>query len=324
MILAVIGATLLGEEILTVAESGGVHQVRCFDSKPVDGLESHFRGGSLEVEPLVAAEIQKCDVVICATDEIPNEVLQALMGSATKIIDCCGILVDLPLVHPYIHSTGIEGLKVRIPHTNAAHLADVLFALTKNSKIPVISRVVDTILEPAGNIGHSGINELWQQGIAIYNHRGVDIEQFSAQIAFNCIPFGSTEGGTEGGAMEIALVNQVEFLCQIARSNLIVQMVRVPTYSATCHALTIFFESEPNEKEILKVFGAAPSIQVAKPSDEFTQPLTMGETSTIRLARLRKVPGNGIAMWLVADNTRIRAQMALDIAEGFLDSARSM
>jgi len=324
MIVGVIGASLLGGEILTVAENSGLSHVRCFDSAPIDGLEGSFRGGSLEVEPLVAAELRKCDVIICATDDVPVEILNELKTSSMRLIDCSGRLTDLPLVHPYLHSTGVEGHKVRIPHTDAAHLVDVLCALTNNKKNPRILSVVDTIFEPAGNIGHAGIDELWQQGIAIYNHRSVDIEHFSAQAAFNCIPFGSIEDGPEGSENEVALSDQIEFFSGIERKNLILQMVRVPTYSATCHSLTVFFESPPTEKEIIRGLKAVSSIQVHKSGVELTQPLTLGETSTISISRVRSVADNGVAFWVVADNNRIRAQMALDVAQGFLGSDFSM
>jgi aspartate-semialdehyde dehydrogenase len=320
MILGVIGASLLGGEILNVAEISGLHHVRCFDSASIDGLESSFRGVALEVEPLVTAELKKCDVVICATDDISGEILNELRASSIKLIDCSGRLMDLPLVHPYLHSTGVEGHKVRIPHTNAAHLVDVLCALVNNKKNPRIVSVVNTIFEPAGSIGHAGIDELWQQGIAIYNHRSVDIEHFSAQAAFNCIPFGSVQEGPEGAENEVELSDQIEFFSGIEKSSLILQMVRVPTYSATCHSLTVFFESPPNEKEIIKGLKVVSSVQVLKSGAEFTQPLTLGETSSISIGRLRCVAGNGIAMWIVADNNRIRAQMAIDVAQGFLGS----
>lgn len=324
MILGVIGASLLGGEILTVAENSGLHHVRCFDTASTDGLESSFRGIALEVEPLVTAELKKCDVIICATDDVPGEILNELLTSSIKLIDCSGCLTDLPLVHPYLHSTGVEGHKVRIPHTNAAHLADVLCALVNNKKNPRIVSVVDTIFEPAGSLGNAGIDELWQQGIAIYNHRSVDIEQFSAQAAFNCIPFGSAEDGPEGRENEAVLSAQIEFFSGMEKSHLILQMVRVPTYSATCHSLTVFFDSPPNEKEIIKGLKGASSIQVLKSGAEFTQPLTLGETSTISISRLRCVAGYGVAMWVVADNNRIRAQMALDVAQGFLGCDLSM
>jgi aspartate-semialdehyde dehydrogenase len=324
MILGVIGASLLGGEILTVAENSGLHHVRCFDTAPIDGFESSFRGGVLEVEQLVVAEMKKCDVVICATDDVPGEILKELISSSTKFIDCSGLLTDLPLVHPYINSSGIEGHKVRIPHTNAAHLVDVLSALLSNKQNPRIASVVDTIFEPVGSIGHSGIDELWQQGIAIYNHRGIDIEHFSAQTAFNCIAFGSTDAGSEGSKNEVELADEIEFFSGVEKSKLILQMVRVPTYSATCHSLTVFFESLPTEKEIIKGLKAVPSIRVLKSGDELTQPLTLGETSVISVDRVRAVAGNGVAMWVVADNNRIRAQMALDVAQGFLGLNFSM
>jgi aspartate-semialdehyde dehydrogenase len=324
MIVGVIGASLLGGEILAVAEDSGLHHVRCFDAARIDGLESPFRGGVIDVEPVEVAEIIKCDVVICATDDVPGRILKDLTASPIKLVDCSGLLTDLPLVHPYIRSTGVAGHKVRIPHTNAAHLIDVLFALATNKKNPRIASVVDTILEPVGSIGHAGIDELWQQGIDIYNHRGVDAEHFSAQTAFNCIPFGSTEAGAEGSQNEMALADEIEYFCRIEKPTLILQMVRVPTYSATCHSLTVFFESPPNEKEIIKGLKALPSIRVLKSGDQLTQPLTLGETSTVSVDRIRCVAGNGVAMWVVADNNRIRAQMALDVAQGFLGSDFSM
>ena len=172
-------------------------------------------------------------------------------------------------------------------------------------------------MEPVGSIGHAGIDELWQQGIAIYNHRGVEIDCFSAQTAFNCIAFGSTDAGVEGSEHEIALAEEIEFFSGVEKTKLILQMVRVPTYSATCHSLTVFFESPPNEKEIIKGLKAVPSIRVLKSGDQLTQPLTLGETSIISVDRIRSVAGSGVAMWVVADNNRIRAQMALDVAQGF-------
>lgn len=324
MILGVVGASLLGGEILTVAENSGLHHVRCFDVASIDGLESSFRGGALEVEPLVTAELMKCDVIILTTDDVSTEILNELRASSIKVIDCSGCLADFPLVHPYLHSTGVEGNKVRIPHTNAAHLADVLCALASNQKNPRIVSVVDTIFEPAGGIGHVGIDELWQQGIAIYNHRSVDIEHFSAQAAFNCIPFGSDGDGPEGSENESVLSEQIEFFSGIKQNRLILQMVRVPTYSATCHSLTLFFDSPPVEKEIIKGLKLMSSIQIVKSGAELTQPLTLGETSAISISRVRCVAGDGVAMWVVADNNRIRAQMALDVAQGFLGSALSM
>jgi aspartate-semialdehyde dehydrogenase len=317
MILGVIGVSLLTSEILTVSEVVNTCSVRCFDDEVASELEGYFRDSTIDVEPLLKEDLADCDVLICATNELSDSIRQYLITGNVKVIDACNSLLELPLIHPIYTERQPKLHKVRLPHTNAAHLLSVLAPLVKSKNISPLSMVVDTIFEPASSVGTTGLDELWQQGIAIHNHQGSDVEYFSTQLAYNCIPFGHTPNGSEGAIHEEQLIDEVCKLCDISNNQFALQMVRVPVFSATCHSLMLFFEHEQTLGEVVKVLNNEPLFDLS--SADIVTPLTSGEGACLTIGRSRQISDRMISLWLVANNLRVRAQLAFDLACSFID-----
>jgi aspartate-semialdehyde dehydrogenase len=324
LIVGIIGAgSLLGGEIFSQCEKAKIHGVRCFDNEPVEDedFETSYQVNTLTVEPLKIDALEDCSVVIIATAECPAEIITwCHKTSKVIIIDCVNVCESFPLALPYLKQIEVNR-KVRIPSTNAAHLALLLNCLNKIEEENSVHQVFITTLEPVSSAGQAALNELWQQGIAIYNQKTVEVKVLSDQVAFNCIPFGSNGSHTESEKLERRLQDELAKLTGIGELSIIVQMVRVPVYYGCSHSLVVSFAKPIAQEKIVEFLKKEVLIHCEEGTDFLPNPLNSSDSVNIEVSKLRAHGensasfSNAFSMWVVSDNIRQRAHSALDLLQ---------
>lgn len=295
------GASLLGGEILSQIESRGIDDVRCVEFDDVADLELVFAGNSIVIESFDDARFSPGDVVVVASVEDAsdlNAVAKALVERAKEcyLIDCTNVLSQLPLA---LSGAPMLNSHCRIAHSNAAHLQKILNPLLEIGSILKISIMT---LEPVSTAGQAGIDELWQQGLAIYNSGDVPTEYLQAQLAFSFIPHVGVVQAQGETSAEALVAKQLSSLVRLPEEIFQVQMVRVPVFYGCGHVINVDLKDSVNSEDVIAALKSIPECEYFDPSDTCRSHLSLAQSETIQIGRFRKVGTNSFSFWAAADN----------------------
>jgi aspartate-semialdehyde dehydrogenase len=147
-------------------------------------------------------------------------------------------------------------------------------------------------------------------------------QQFTKQIAFNCIPH--IDRFMEDGSTkeEWKMVVETKKILD-PDIKVIATCVRVPVFIGHAEAINVEFENPVTAAEARAALRAAPGVSVVDVREDggYITPLEcQGEDETF-VSRIRKDPTveNGLAFWVVSDNLRKGAALnAVQIAEALI------
>lgn len=302
MMLAILGgASLLGGEILSQIESRGIDDVRCIEFEGAADLELMFAGNSIVIESFDEARFSPAEIVVVASVEDASDlssVSKALVARTTEcsLIDCTNVLSRLPLVLNY---TDLPGAHCRIANSNAAHLHKILRPLKEIGRMSKISIVT---LEPVSTAGQSGIDELWQQGLAIYNSGDVPTDYLQAQLAFSFIPHVGVIQAQGETSAEALVAQQLSGLVGLPEDIFQIQMVRVPVFYGCGHVINIELEDSVKAEDVAATLKSVPKCEYFDPSDTCRSHLSLAQSDTIQVGRLRSAGASSYSFWVAADN----------------------
>lgn len=315
-VIGLVGATgLVGGELLTTlaASSLPVGELRIYASTDSVGEMYRFRSEELEVREFDFNEIPDLDVIIWASSlAVPLEL-------QVRVKECGRILIDLgrtsigSIFFPHGHSSidtsvsadsSVGGVYL-VPSTTSLLLRPLIMA---HQAVTTIERVVVTTFEGVAGAGKDGLDELWGQGLAIYNQKPVEVQQFAAQIAFNCIPQIHLLG-EDGVTLEEQRV-QLEVLSE-PPLPISVTAVRVPVFHG--HGLSVSIISHENSEigdtelqaRFVLELKKCPNVVVYELGDLPTHLSVIG-THDIHVARVRYNRGI-LSAWVVADGLYVGA-----------------
>ncbi|HUB97908.1 MAG TPA: aspartate-semialdehyde dehydrogenase [Stellaceae bacterium] len=227
---------------------------------------------------------------------------------------------DVPLVVPEVNPQAIAGYEKRgiIANPNCSTIQMVV-ALKPLHDLARIKRVVVATYQSVSGAGRAAMDELFSQTRGVFVNDPVKPEQFTKQIAFNCIPhidIFMDDGDTKEEwkmAAETRKILDPEI-------RVTATCVRVPVFIAHAEAVNVEFERPLSEDEARAALRAAPGVVVVDHrADEgyVTQSEVAGEDA-VYVSRIRRDPTveNGLNLWVVADNLRKGAATnAVQIAE---------
>ena len=199
------------------------------------------------------------------------------------------------------------------PHPAAIALGRVLARIQNGFQIEAASV---TIMEPASERGSSGIDELQEQTVALLNFQPVEHRTFPGQLAFNLLSESRTLGQVEN-----LVRSQLGTLLGQRMPTLGVAAVQVPVFHS--HAFSVFLQlkesvSVEHLREALQVGGSGIIVH----SDEglTPSPVTVVGSDAVHVARIAADPvrPGSFFLWLIADNLRVAASNALQIAESLM------
>jgi len=199
------------------------------------------------------------------------------------------------------------------PHSATITLGRVLARIQNAFQIEAVSA---TVMEPASEHGSAGIDELQEQTVALLNFQPVEHRTFPGQLAFNLL----TEARASR-SVESLLRSQLASLLGKGIPPLGVAAVQVPVFHS--HALAVFLQlKEAPSPEQLRTALQVGGNSVIVHSDEglTPSPVTVVGSDAVHVARVASDsarPGS-FFLWLVADNLRVAASNALQIAESLM------
>ena len=227
---------------------------------------------------------------------------------------------DVPLVVPEVNPQAIAGYAKKniIANPNCSTIQMVV-ALKPLHELASIKRVVVATYQSVSGAGKDGMDELFNQTRAIYVNDPVNKEQFTKQIAFNCIPHIDVFMDDGSTKEEWKMVAETKKILD-PKIKVHATCVRTPVFIGHGEAVNIEFERPISEEAAREALAAQEGIVVFDHRvDEgyVTQAECAGEDA-VYVSRVRSDPtvDNGLSMWVVSDNLRKGAALnAVQIAE---------
>ena len=324
---AVVGATgAVGREILkTLAERNfPIKEVVAVASPRSAGQELSFGDKQvLKVRNLETFDFAGWDIALFS----PSASVSAIYAPRAAAAGCLVIdntsqfrmEHDVPLVVPEVNPQALSRIRRGIvANPNCSTIQMVVALKPLHDRMP-IKRIVVSTYQSVSGAGKDGMDELWSQSRAMYVNDPVKAQEFTKQIAFNCIPH--IDRFMEDGSTKEEWKMAVETRKILGPDILVAATcVRVPVFIGHSEALAVEFTGPMGVSEARALLREAPGVVVQDSRDDagYTTPIDcVGEDATY-VSRIRKDPTveHGLMLWVVSDNLRKGAALnAVQIAE---------
>ncbi len=325
---AVVGATgAVGREMLkTLAERGfPVDEVAAVASGRSTGQEVSFGDKTvLKVKNLDTFDFRGWDIGLFS----PGASISAVHAPRAAEAGCVVIDntsqfrmdPDVPLVVPEVNAHHLRMFSKRriIANPNCSTIQMVV-ALKPLHDQWKIKRVVVATYQSVSGAGKEAMDELFAHTKAVFVHEQDKPQQFTKEIAFNCIPHIDRfmDDGSTKEEWKMAVETQ-----KILDPSIAVHAtcVRVPVFIGHGEAVNVEFEHPVTAGEARAALREAPGVEVVDVREDggyVTQLECTGEDA-VYVSRIRKDPTvpHGLSFWCASDNLRKGAALnAVQIAE---------
>jgi aspartate-semialdehyde dehydrogenase len=326
--IAVVGATgAVGREMLkTLAERKfPADEVVALASGRSTGQEVSFgEKKELTVRNLETFDFRGCDLGLFS----PGAAVSAVHAPRAAAAGCVVIDNtshfrmdhDVPLVVPEVNPEALAKFARRNiianPNCSTIQLVVALKPLHDQFRI---KRVVVATYQSVSGAGKEGMDELYSHTKSVFVHESSPAQQFTKEIAFNCIPH--IDKFLDDGSTKEEWKMAVETK-KILDPNIAVHAtcVRVPVFIGHGEAVTVEFELPVTAGEARAVLRDAPGVEVVDVREDggYVTPLECAGEDGVYVSRIRKDPTvpHGLSFWCVSDNLRKGAALnAVQIAE---------
>ncbi len=226
---------------------------------------------------------------------------------------------DVPLVVPEVNPQALSRIRRGIVANPNCSTIQMVVALKPLHDKYRVKRVVVSTYQSVSGAGKDGMDELWAQSRAMYVNDPVVKQEFTKQIAFNCIPH--IDKFMDDGSTKEEWKMAVETR-KILGADILVQAtcVRVPVFIGHAESVTVEFHEPVTASDARNLLRTAPGITVMDTRDDggYLTPIECAGEDAVFVSRIRKDPTveNGLSFWCVSDNLRKGAALnAVQIAE---------
>ena len=227
---------------------------------------------------------------------------------------------DVPLVVPEVNPHHLRQFTKRgiiaNPNCSTIQMVVVLKPLHDEFKI---KRVVVSTYQSTSGAGKEGMDELFSHTRSSFVHEKSPPQQFTKEIAFNCIPHIDTFMDDGSTKEEWKMVVETH---KILDPNIAVHAtcVRVPVFIGHGEAVNVEFERPVTAGEARALLRESPGIEIVDIREDggYMTPLECAGEDAVYVSRIRKDPTvpHGLSFWCVSDNLRKGAALnAVQIAE---------
>jgi aspartate-semialdehyde dehydrogenase len=228
---------------------------------------------------------------------------------------------DVPLVVPEVNPHHVTESTRLIANPNCSTIQMVVALAPIHRKVGIRRVVVSTYQSVSGS-GAYGIDVLAKEAAdALAGHPGrVGDSPFSAQIAFNCIPFISAADETGYTGEEQKMILETRKILDAPALRVSATTVRVGTKIGHAECVNLELDGALSADECRALLAGSPGVVVVDEPVALRAPTPLdaeGRDETF-VGRIRRDTSldNGLDMWVVADNLRKGAATnAVQIAE---------
>ncbi|MGE0222411.1 MAG: aspartate-semialdehyde dehydrogenase [Acetobacteraceae bacterium] len=227
---------------------------------------------------------------------------------------------DIPLVVPEVNPQHLRQFNKRgiIANPNCSTIQMVVALKPLHDEFK-IKRVVVSTYQSTSGAGKEAMDELYNHTKSSFVHEQSPPEQFTKEIAFNCIPHidkfmddGSTK---EEWKMTVETKKILDPAIAVHAT-----CVRVPVFIGHGEAVNVEFERPVTAGEARALLREAAGVEVVDVREDggYVTPLECAGEDAVFVSRIRKDPTveHGLSFWCVSDNLRKGAALnAVQIAE---------
>jgi len=227
---------------------------------------------------------------------------------------------DVPLVVPEVNPQDLRRFAKRniIANPNCSTIQMVVALKPLHDEFK-IKRVVVSTYQSVSGAGKEGMDELFNHTKSSFVYEQSPPQQFTKEIAFNCIPH--IDKFMDDGSTKEEWKMAVETK-KILDPNILVHAtcVRVPVFIGHGEAVNVEFEKPVTAGEARAILRDAPGVEVVDVREDggYVTPLECAGEDAVFVSRIRKDPTveHGLSFWCVSDNLRKGAALnAVQIAE---------
>jgi aspartate-semialdehyde dehydrogenase len=302
-----------------------LNELRLLASERSVNKKLKFRKRDIQVQLLSKAAFDGIDIALFSAGAARSlEFAPAAAGAGAVVIDNSSAFrmdSDIPLVVPEVNPHAIAQYTNRgiIANPNCSTI-QMLVALKPIHDKARIKRIVVSTYQAVSGTGAKAIAELEEQVKAYAAGKPVQKKVYPHQIAFNCLPH--IDSFLENGYTkeEMKMVNETRKIFEDASIGVTATTVRVPVFYGHSESVNIETEKKITAAEVKELLAAAPGVKLVDEPSLSIYPMALdcaGKFETL-VGRIREDEsiGNGINLWVVADNILKGAALnAVQIAE---------
>jgi aspartate-semialdehyde dehydrogenase len=227
---------------------------------------------------------------------------------------------DIPLVVPEVNPHHLSQYTKRgiIANPNCSTIQMVVALKPLHDEFR-IKRVVVSTYQSTSGAGKEGMDELFHHTKASFVNEHHPNQQFTKEIAFNCIPHIDKFMDDGSTKEEWKMVVETK---KILDPNIAVHAtcVRVPVFIGHGEAVNVEFENPVTAGQARAILREAPGIEIVDVREDggYATQLECAGEDAVFVSRIRKDPTveHGLSFWCVSDNLRKGAALnAVQIAE---------
>ncbi len=323
---AVVGATgAVGGQMIEVLEERKfpvATLVPLASARSAGGTVS-FRGQEVTIQELKHRSFDGVDIALfSAGSEISKEFAPAAAKAGTVVIDNSSawrMAAEVPLVVPEVNAQDIGWHRGIIANPNCSTIQMVV-ALQPLHEQFRIRRIVVTTFQSVSGTGKEAMDELMEESRALLSFQEAKPKVYPYRIAFNCLPHIDEFLPTGYTKEEMKMVHETKKIMGDDTMAITATTVRVPVYIGHSESVNIETERKATANEARAVLSTAPGVIVYDDPARalYPMPLEVVGTDDVYVGRIREDDsvGNGLNLWVVADNLRKGAALnAVQIAE---------
>ncbi|HEY2383375.1 MAG TPA: Asd/ArgC dimerization domain-containing protein [Terriglobia bacterium] len=309
---AIVGSTsLLGKELQDVLESRGlpVGKLTLLETEEYAGLLREFAGDIQITQVISPNAFEDVDIAFFACS---TEIMQSYIASGAKFP---ALTIDLTQTGHAgtLYLQGISDSRLLRPqgyfvnpHPAAIVLGRILSGLHNTF---AVQSATATVLEPASERGNAGVDELQEQTVSLLNFQQVEKKVFSGQLAFNILPEAEASSRTESRILE-----QLEVILGKTVPKPAISALQVPVFHSHTFSITVDLLALPPVEDVLTHFKHGKEFSLSEAAGG-PSPVTVIGSDKIHIGRVRASGTGHYAIFAVADNLRIAASNAAQMAE---------
>ena len=282
-------------------------------------------------EPIVISSLQVADlatariVLLAGSKEANQKALERVqaVNPTAVVIDLPGSLEEqptaqlrAPLIEPPNYSA-MGPIQV-IAHPAAIALAVFLLQLRNAG---AIRRSVVNVFEPASERGQAGIDELQKQTVGLLSLKPLSKDVYDAQVSFNMLSQYGSESPNSLEEIELKIDRHLATLLAGAGALTMpsLRLIQAPVFHGYSLSVWVEFEENVGRNVIVQAL-ASPRVDLRANDEEPPTNVGVAGQSGITVGSIapdRNHP-RGHWFWIAADNLRITAENALEVARAFL------
>ncbi len=326
---AVVGATgAVGQTMLSILAERKfpVGEVYALASERSAGNTVEFGNRSLTVQNLAEFDFTRAEIGLFSPGASVSDVYAPRAAEAgCVVIDNTSRFRyddDIPLVVPEVNPERIADYRERgiIANPNCSTI-QLVVALKPIYDAAGIERINIATYQSVSGAGQSAIEELARQTAALLNGRPLDLEENTAQIAFNAVPQIDVFLDNGYTKEEMKIVWETQKILGDPNIAVNATAARIPVFYGHSEAVHIETERKLSAQEVCDILQNAPGIELFAGEGRASYPTAVSDSSgkdPVFVGRVREDISHprGIDLWVVADNIRKGAALnSVQIAE---------